>query len=133
MEIRGLGLVQSWMRKHPIEESRSQTGNKPVVIPVGSRHASGGHLCLVEARKLSLRDAARAAGVSGSMIRKEIKEGRLPTIKIGAKSLILERDLENYLRGHYVIERLDDSGSHKAALPAWVEDAEVLKPVRNRR
>lgn len=88
-------------------------------------------LFLVEARKFSLKEAAKLAGVSESMIRLEIQRGELPVIRIGAKAMVVERDLEEYLRRHYVVEGASTARSGGcSSLPEWVEDSPFLKPTR---
>ena len=49
------------------------------------------------------RQAAKTAGISESQMRAEILKGKLAVIRIGSKILVLEKDLEAYLRGHYGI------------------------------
>ena len=76
----------------------------PHVDPVaqsGQREAMS--LGLVEARKFTVSQAAKTAGISESQMRAEIFNGKVPVIRICSKMLVLERDLENYLRGHYGI------------------------------
>ncbi len=45
---------------------------------------------------MSIVDAADASSVSRSFLYLKIKDGTLPTIKVGGRRLILRTDLESY-------------------------------------
>ena len=49
---------------------------------------------------LSIRQACAVAGVSRSTLYEEIAAGRLKSIRIGARRLILVEDLRDWLRAH---------------------------------
>ena len=105
---------------------------EPVVDAYPHLASTGGRILrLVEASKLTIRDAAKAAGISESMMRQEIQDGKIPVIRIGVKALILEQDLESYLRGHYVVEGHRESSSvGSQELPSWVEKSPLLQQKR---
>ena len=107
--------------------------------PADSRSALGpgaqppdSGLRLVEAKKLTVREAAKAAGMSESAMRMAIRADEIPVLKFGTKMLVLEVDLEAYLRRHYVYEGgkpLASSGP-AANVPAWVVNSPILRPER---
>jgi len=88
-------------------------------------------MSLVDARKLTVREAAKTAGLAESTMRAEIFKGRVPVIRIGSKTLITEADLETYLRGHYgVIQRPVEPLKFSARLPKEISDSELINPKR---
>jgi excisionase family DNA binding protein len=46
---------------------------------------------------LSPAEASEAVGVSESLIRKEIRLGKLPAYKVGRRTLVIEEELRNWL------------------------------------
>ncbi len=53
---------------------------------------------LVDDQKLSLPEAAKVIGISSNSLRRVIEQGRLPVLRILTKTLILESDVEQFLR-----------------------------------
>ena len=87
---------------------------------------------LIEARKYTLKEAGKLAGVSEATMRNEVKIGEIPVIRIGTKVMITDRDLEQYLQRHYLYEGIKESPSVGCpTLPDWVENSPLLKPKRN--
>ena len=105
----------------------------PPVDPGSHPVSTGGHsFRLIEARKYTLKEAGKLAGVSEATMRNEVKSGEIPVIRIGTKAMIADRDLEQYLQRHYQYEGIKESPSVGCpSLPAWVEDSPLLKPKRN--
>ena len=103
------------------------------VDPASQPGSTGGHsFRLIEARKYTLKEAGKLAGVSEATMRNEVKSGEIPVIKIGTKAMIVDRDLEQYLQRHYLYEGTKESPSVGCpSLPDWVEDSPMLKPKRN--
>ena len=88
-------------------------------------------MSLVEAQKLTVREAAKKAGLAESTMRAEIFKGRVPVIRIGTKMLITEADLESYLRGHYgVIQFQSEPPKFSARLPKEISESELINPKR---
>ena len=51
--------------------------------------------------KLSLKEAAKKLGVGETTMRRLVRRGELPCIKLGSKQLFLEQDLNDYLQARY--------------------------------
>lgn len=93
--------------------------------------STGVSLSLVEATKLTVRQAAKTVGVSESQMRAEILKGKVPVIRIGSKMLVLERDLENYLRGHYgIVQSFEVSDAIPSRLPKNFSESPLINPRR---
>ena len=107
--------------------------NPPPVDPFPQTGSTGGNsFRLIEARKYTLKDAGKLAGVSEATMRNEVKDGEIPVIKIGNKAMIIDRDLEQYLQRHYLYEGNIESPSVGCpSLPDWVENSPLLLPKRN--
>ena len=56
---------------------------------------------LLSQSKIPLRAAAKRIGIGETTMRRIVREGQIPCIKIGAKQLFLERDLDNFLLARY--------------------------------
>ncbi len=56
---------------------------------------------LLWAKKLTVPEAAKFMGIGQTKLRELLREGELPVIRIMGKILLLERDLEAFMRGHY--------------------------------
>ena len=106
---------------------------QPHIDPASQPGSTGGHsFRLIEARKYTLKEAGKLAGVSEATMRNEVKSGEIPVIRIGTKAMIVDRDLEQYLQRHYLYEGTKESPSVGCpSLPDWVEDSPLLKPKRN--
>ena len=79
-----------------------------------------------------MKEAGKLAGVSEATMRNEVKDGRIPVIRIGNKAMIIDRDLEQYLQRHYLYEGINESPSVGCpSLPDWVENSPLLQPKRN--
>jgi excisionase family DNA binding protein len=113
--------MPSPLQPHPPIDLASQSGS------------TGGHsFRLIEARKYTLKEAGKKAGVSEATMRNEVKFGEIPVIRIGTKMMIIEQDLEQYLQRHYQYEGNRESPSVGCpSLPDWVENSPLLKPKRN--
>jgi len=59
-------------------------------------------LKLMEQDKMTTPGAAKIMGISESNLRKIIGRGEIPYVRVGQKKLLLARDIEAYLQGHYV-------------------------------
>ena len=51
--------------------------------------------------KYGIKQAAKMIGIGETKMREFVKTGELPVLMIDGKCLILERDLEAFLQGHY--------------------------------
>ena len=110
----------------PVQSSR------PKIDPVAQQvSTSGVSLSLVEARKYSLKEAAKVAGISESTMRNEVKNGEIPVIKIGTKAIIVQWDLEQYLQRHRIVEGASATTPIGCQdLPDWVDNSPLLQPRR---
>ena len=105
-----------------------QPSNSPVES-VSHPVSTGVSLSLVEAKKFSLKEAAKVAGISESMMRNEVNNGEIPVIKIGSKITIVQWDLEQYLQRHRIVEGASATTPIGCQdLPDWVEESPLLQP-----
>ena len=106
---------------------------QPQVDPASQPGSTGGHsFRLIEARKYTLKEAGKLAGVSEATMRNEVKSGEIPVIRIGTKMMVIEQDLEQYLQRDYLYVGIKESPSVGCpSLPDWVEDSPLLKPKSN--
>ena len=56
----------------------------------------------------SIREAAKASGLSVSYLYRLSSEGKLPVCKIGSRVLVLRCELDNFLRAHMRVRRADN-------------------------
>ncbi len=56
---------------------------------------------LLTAGKLTIKEAAKVLRMGETSLRRLIYKGELHVIRIGAKILLLESDIEMFLHGHY--------------------------------
>lgn len=64
-------------------------------------------------------------------MRAEILKGKVPVIRICSKMLVLERDLENYLRGHYgIVQSFEVSDAIPSHLPKDFSESPLINPRR---
>lgn len=84
------------------------------------------HLLL--GRKLGVPQAAKAMGVGQTKLRELIREGQLPVIRVVAKILILEKDVETFLQSNYgVIHPTETRKSNSLPpLPKHIRESELL-------
>jgi excisionase family DNA binding protein len=75
---------------------------------------------------LSIRQACAVAGVSRSTLYEEIAAGRLKSVRIGARRLILVEDLRDWLRAH----REDGPSSAPASNKTAALSAGGARPAR---
>lgn len=66
-------------------------------------------LTLIQTKKLSLIGAAEALGISVSGVRRLLKKGVLPSLRVGGRNFLLETDVEAYLQGQYGVRAAVDS------------------------
>jgi excisionase family DNA binding protein len=72
-----------------------------------------------------IADAAEAAGVSRSTIYEEIRQGRLPAIKIGRATRIRFRDLKSWLESRPVFKAQEVLSSTEIGSPTRVTSETV--------
>jgi hypothetical protein len=56
---------------------------------------------LLHQRKYGVKTAAKMIGIGETKLREFIREGEIPVLLIDSKYLLLERDLEAFIRGNY--------------------------------
>lgn len=87
---------------------------------------------LLHQRKYSIRQAANAMGVGRTTLRRMIRSGQVPVLRVGHKTLLIERDVDRYLRGGYGTMRVAKSTRLRAKLsplPADVMKSGLLAKV----
>mgnify|MGYP001589945833 CR=1 FL=1 len=57
---------------------------------------------LLNSRKLSINEASTKMRLGATSLRRLIHNGQIPVLEIGGKILLLEQDIEQYLRGCHV-------------------------------
>lgn len=57
---------------------------------------------ILEQKKLTVKEAAEVMKRSVTSVRRLIQNGKIPVIRFAGKDLLLERDLEAFLRDRYV-------------------------------
>jgi len=92
------------------------------------RTQSGGGL--LHEKKLSVKQAAGVMGIGATTLRRLINDGEIPVICFNGKMLLLERDIENYLQGHYGRMEAVDLTPKRAELPEALKHADVLVKVK---
>ena len=84
-------------------------------------------LGLLAEPKMTIREATKLMAMGETSLRRRIADGDLPAIRIGSKTLLLRRDCEAFLAGHYgVTRRLARAPDRLPPLPADVVNSEVL-------
>ena len=84
-------------------------------------------VCLLDAVKLTLPQAAKRIGVSETKLRLIIQHGEIPVLRLGGKTLIIEQDIGNYLQGNYgrmVVSARKPKG--RPSLPKSILESEML-------
>lgn len=90
----------------------------------------GGGSGLLRAAKLTVPEAAAMLGIGETKMREIIRHGDIPVVRIMGKVLLLERDLEAYLLGHYGALKKPGrqaAGDRLPALPNSVVKSVLLK------
>ena len=83
---------------------------------------------LIDDQKLSLPEAAKVIGISSNSLRRVIEQGRLPVLRILTKTLILESDVEQFLReSRMSVRRVENTRTSLPPLPASVINSKYLK------
>ena len=83
---------------------------------------------LLSEKKLSVKEAGRVMSLSVTSLRRLIHGGKIPVLKIGAKILLLERDIEQYLKGcHITLEEQRVRTPRIQALPDEVINSPHLR------
>ena len=82
---------------------------------------------LLRAAKLTVPQAAKMLGIGETKVRELIRTGAIPVVRILGKTLLLERDLEAYLRSGYGVLRKNAAPSSRLpALPDTVSKSRFL-------
>lgn len=83
---------------------------------------------LIHDQKLSIPEAAEVIGISSNSLRRIIEQGRLPVLRILTKTLILESDVEQFLReSRMSVKRVENTRTSLPPLPASVINSKYLK------
>lgn len=65
----------------------------------------GGGGSFLHERKYDVRKGAEHLGISTATLRRLIQNGDIPILRIGGRIFLLERDLDEFLQGHYSAQR----------------------------
>jgi excisionase family DNA binding protein len=97
------------------------------------KEANGTGLELLRARKLTVKEAAKMIGVGETKMREFVRNGEIPTLLIDGKYLLLERDLEDFLRRRYgALKPVTVQRQGMPSLPKDIAESGLLKrPGRN--
>lgn len=110
--------------------------NSPAVaftpLPVDGGGVAGGRgapaTSLLNAAKLTIPQAAKRIGIGETKMRAVIRRGEIPVLRIGGRTVIIEQDIEIYLRGNYgrmVVAERKPSG--RQSLPKSIQESAMLK------
>ena len=91
---------------------------------------SNAAVSLLSATKLNIPQAARRIGIGETKMRLIVQHGEIPVLRIGGKTVIIEQDMEIYLRGNYGRMALAAKPTIKptlTALPKEVSESPWLK------
>jgi excisionase family DNA binding protein len=83
--------------------------------------------CLLAERKFTVPQAAKMLGIGETKMRPIIKKGGIPVVRIMGKTLLLDQDLEEYLRSGYGrIVPTKGKGDRVQPLPKHIEASGLL-------
>ena len=83
---------------------------------------------LLHEPKFGIREAAKMMKLGQTGLRRLIKNGEIPVIRIGSKLILLETDMERFLTGHHVLIRPVPLRKTAAqSLPESIAASELLK------
>ena len=81
---------------------------------------------LLAATKLSVKEAAGRMGIGATTLRRMINDGQIPVLKINEKVMLLESDVEEYLRGHYGPVSVPPTPRAGTRIPTRILQSDVL-------
>ena len=84
---------------------------------------------LLDAKKLTVPQAAKFMGIGQTKLREILRCGELPVIRITGKILLLECDLEAYMQGHYGPLKIIETKpfNRLPPLPKHIAESDLLK------
>src|SRR5450830_1093172 len=83
---------------------------------------------LINECKYSIKQACEKMGIGETTLRSIIKTGGIAVLNIGGKYLLLERDVEQYLRGNYgAIREAKVERNRLAPLPEIIANSDLIK------
>ena len=88
-----------------------------------------GNGLLIYQKKFSIPQASKLIGISPNKLTTIIREGQIPIIKVDGKTLLLEKDIEDFLNERYgrVDAQVEINTHKRPALPENIADSEHLK------
>ena len=115
--------------KNDDDKNPQPTENAPCVARIG--------MDLLYEKKLTVPQAAKMFCLGQTNLRNLIKAGTIPVLRLGisGKILILERDLADYLQGHYGPLKVSETPSFNRLrpLPDYIAKSELLLKARGGR
>ncbi len=110
----------------PVGKAAKFSVDKPP-LPTDIADGASNGVGLLRAAKLTVPQAARALAIGETKMREIIRTGSVPVIRVMGKTVLLERDLEEYLRSGYGLLRKAAAPSNRSdALPKAVRKSKYL-------
>lgn len=82
-------------------------------------------------KKLTVKEGAQALGVGESTLRRLIRDGVIPILRIGGRILLLASDLEVFLQDrHIVVTHTVEDHGRLPPLPDSVLNSEFIKGLK---
>lgn len=107
-----------------LKNHASTEGIGPDLGPTGACRKVGSGGNLLNERKLSIKQAAALMGIGQTSLRRMVRTGLLPVLKIGGKILLLDRDIESYLADcHVFMHETRGIRTRRVAEPEWVSNS----------
>jgi len=116
----------------PIADTTSRKADERMATSQAQGQGQGQGQGLGQQKKLTLPEAADYMGIGGTTLRRIVRRGELPCLKLSTKQLFLQRDLEAYLQGHYgrMAQPQAPTNHAHAAPPDYLKDSPHLQPKR---
>lgn len=119
----------------PNKPSASATASQPPDVLVNNTQVSfGGGVdgrMLIHERKYGVKEASKLLGLSESGLRLVISKGGIPVLRIGSKMMLLERDIEDFLRSSLVVyQQAENPIKTSSRLPKHFAESDLIHPKR---
>jgi excisionase family DNA binding protein len=99
----------------PVPEAESCFQNQPVKF-------------LINELKYSIKEASKKMGVGETTLRSIIQKGGIAVLNIGGKYMLLERDIEKFLKGNYVtFKENKEEPNRLPPLPENIANSDLIR------
>ena len=86
---------------------------------------------LIHEKKYGVKEASILLGLSESGLRLVISKGGIHVLRIGSKMMLLERDIEDFLRSRLVVyQRAVEPVRISSRLPKHILESDLINPKR---